>query len=116
MPKNDSQQPAKPESSSAPNKRPGVRSLRTIEDLRRLQGRLIKQFMGGELPREDFKALVYASGVLCQTLKHLEPEPKPPEWVSELVIVRHNLDPAVQEQIDSMNASILPAPEENADV
>jgi hypothetical protein len=113
MPKKTAQKTAKAAPPSVPAKRPGIRTLQNLEDLRRLQAKLLKQFLSGELSRDDYKASVYGCGSLAQTMKFLEPEPKPAGWVSELVLVRSEFDDEDERVIAQMNSTILPAPDDN---
>ena len=73
MPKNASQQTANTQGKKTPARRAGVRALKTLEDLRRLQAKLIRQNLADELATEKFKTLVYGSSVLCQAMRLLQP-------------------------------------------
>ena len=114
MPKSDTQQPAKPESSGASAKRPGVRKLQDLEDLRRLQAKLLKQFLCGEMNRDDFKTAMYGTTCLCATMKELKPVNGMAD-VTTALIVELSSNANVAEFITQMNTNILPPPEENAD-
>lgn len=113
MPKKAHQQPAKAAPASVPSKRPLVRSLKNLEDLRRLQAKLLKAFLNGELDASDFKTAMYGTTCLCATMRHLEPEPKPASWVSELIITTCEPDPETDKVIEAMNRNIMDAPEGN---
>lgn len=113
MPKKDTQQPAKPESSSTPAKRPGVRKLQTLEDLRRLQGKLLRAFLSGEMNRDDFKTAMYGTTCLCQVMRELRPANSMADVVTSVTIGLGDQETAAF--IAQMNASIMAAPEENSD-
>jgi hypothetical protein len=87
--------------------------LTTLEDVRRIQARLVKEYLAGRISTEVAKTGAYLTSVLTVTLKHLEPEPRSADWVNEVVIVKHELDAEEEKFIAQMNSNILPAPEGN---
>jgi hypothetical protein len=111
MPKNDSQPTANAAPSSVPGKRPGVRTLQSLEDLRRLQSKLLRQFLSGELDEKTYRAAVYGCATLAGTMRELKPG-NGMEGVVTTVIV----SPCSEEEesfIKEMNTAVMDAPEEN---
>ncbi len=74
MPKKTPQQTAMAKQSSVPAKRPGVRKLQDLEDLRRLQSKLLKAFLAGEIDEKTYRAAVYGCSVLAGTMRELKPQ------------------------------------------
>lgn len=105
-------QPAKGKKQSPTSKPLLVRKLTNLEDLRRVQARLVKEFLAGRIDERVAKTGAYLTSVLAVTLKHLEPEPKPPSWVSELVLVSHEMSEEDRKFIDEMNSDIMDPPED----
>ena len=52
-------------------KRPLWRSLRSIQDLARVQARLLKQFLSGGVDERTYRAAVYGCSVLCMTMRSI---------------------------------------------
>ena len=113
MPKPTGGKTPNPVAARVSAKRPGIRSLKTLEDLRRLQARLVRQYHSEELPVEMFKALMYGTATLCQTMKLLQPGPdaQAADWV--VTIARYDDELELEAQIAKMNSEIMEAPEEN---
>jgi len=116
MPKSDGQLPAKAAPAGVPVKRPLVRTLQSLEDLRRLQAKLLRAFLAGDIDERTFKAAMYGTTCLCATMKELKPPVDVNSFVGEIVICRHELDPALEAEIDRMNSSIMDAPADNSEV
>lgn len=52
-------------------KRPLWRSLRNIPDLAKVQAKLLKQFLSGEVDERTYRAAVYGCSVLCMTMRSI---------------------------------------------
>lgn len=90
-----------------------VRKLTSLEDVRRVQSRLVKEYLAGRITMEVAKTGAYLTSCLTATMKELKPLQRPEGWIGEITIVQHAIDQELQAQIDSMNASIMAPPETN---
>ena len=82
MPKNDSGQAENNEETAAYKRRPYFRRLTTLTDLRKVQTKLLRMFLNGELDEKTYRACVYGTATLCQTMRAIK-EPvtdTPPEY------------------------------------
>ena len=71
MPKSAVKSGDKAEKSASSAKRPLWRSLRNIPDLAKVQAKLLKQFLAGELDEKTYRAAVYGCSVLCMTMRSI---------------------------------------------
>lgn len=88
-----------------------VRKLTTLEDVRRIQARLIKEYLGGRISTETAKCGAYLTSTLVQTLREL----KPPQGHGDFVTTVEIVGGSEEEEafIKAMNSSIMDAPETN---
>ncbi|MBV5317793.1 MAG: hypothetical protein JZU50_08280 [Desulfobulbaceae bacterium] len=107
MPKSTGQFPAKAEQEPLKPKRVGVRTLRNLEDLRRLQAKLLKAFLAGDIDAGTYKASVYGCGQLGATMKMLMPSDQTAQQV-EVVYIMASEDEAAE--IAAMNRNIMDPP------
>ena len=71
MPKSAAKSGDKAAKTASSAKRPLWRSLRSIQDLARVQARLLKQFLAGELDERNYRAAIYGCSVLCMTMRSI---------------------------------------------
>ena len=71
MPKSAVKSGDKAEKTASSVKRPLWRSLRNIQDLAKVQAKLLKQFLAGELDERTFRAATYGCSVLCMTMRSI---------------------------------------------
>ena len=82
MPKNDVGQPINSGKTDVCKRRPLFRSLKNLSDLRRLQAKLLRMFLNEEIDERVYRACVYGTATLCQTMRAIK-EPStdtPPEY------------------------------------
>lgn len=87
-----------------------VRKLTSLEDVRRIQSRLVKEYLAGRITTETAKTGAYLTSTLCATLKELKPTTDHPP-VTELIIGF-----ASEEEeafVAQMNANIMDPPDDN---
>jgi hypothetical protein len=87
-----------------------VRKLTTLEDVRRIQARLVKEYLAGRISTETAKTGAYLTSTLVQTLRELKPSTDHPP-VTELIIGF-----ASEEEeafITRMNNNIMDPPDDN---
>ena len=71
MPKSAVKSGDKAAKTASSAKRPLWRSLRNIPDLAKVQAKLLKQFLAGELDERTYRAAVYGCSVLCATMRSI---------------------------------------------
>lgn len=88
-----------------------IRSLKTLEDLKVVQARLLREYLAGKMDAPTAKTAAHLTNVLGTTMKALQP----PEGVGEMITEVHitAYDEAEEELIRQMNTNILPPPEDN---
>ena len=82
VPKNDSGQVENNEETAVCKRRPYFRRLANLTDLRKVQVKLLRMFLNGELDERVYRACVYGTATLCQTMRAIK-EPvtdTPPEY------------------------------------
>ena len=104
-------QPSSGPSTSPPCKPLLVRKLTTLEDVRRVQARLVKEFLAGRLDAATAKTACYLTATLTATLKELKPSNGLADVVTHVTIGPFNDEE--EEFIREMNSNILPPPEKN---
>ena len=71
MPKSAVKSVDKAAKTASSAKRPLWRSLRSIQDLAKIQAKLLKQFLAGELDEKTYRAATYGCSVLCMTMRSI---------------------------------------------
>ncbi|MBV5317807.1 MAG: hypothetical protein JZU50_08350 [Desulfobulbaceae bacterium] len=89
-----------------------VRKLTNLEDVRRVQARLVKEYLAGRISTEVAKTGAYLTATLTSTLRELKPT-TPSEHLVEVVYVGG--DPEEERLIKEMNENIMDAPDDNGD-
>ncbi len=82
MPKNDSGQAENNEETAVYKRRPYFRRLTSLTDLRKVQVKLLRMFLSEEIDERVYRACVYGTATLCQTMRAIK-EPvtdTPPEY------------------------------------
>lgn len=105
---------AVPPSDTAPspgNKPLLVRKLTCLEDVRRIQARLVKEYLAGRISTETAKTGAYLTSTLVQTLREL----KPPQGHGEVITLVEITGGSEEEEafIKAMNSNIMDAPTDN---
>ena len=82
VPKNDSGQAENNEETAVCKRRPYFRRLVNLTDLRKVQVKLLRMFLSGEIDEKMYRVCVYGTATLCQTMRAIK-EPAtdtPPEY------------------------------------
>ena len=72
MPKSAAKSGDKAAETASSAKRPLWRSLRSASDLAKVQAKLLRQFLSGELDEKTYRAAVYGCSVLCMTMRSIQ--------------------------------------------
>ena len=72
VPKNDSGQAVNSEETVACKRRPYFRRLANLTDLRKVQVKLLRMFLNGELDEKTYRATVYGTTAIGTTMRYMD--------------------------------------------
>lgn len=72
MPKNDSGQAENNEETAVCKRRPYFRRLANLTDLRKVQTKLLRAFLNGEIDEKTYRATVYGTTAIGTTMRYID--------------------------------------------
>ena len=82
VPKNDSGQAENNEETAVYKRRPYFRRLANLTDLRKVQVKLLRMFLNGELDEKTYRATVYGAAAISTTMRYIDQQKTEAKQVS----------------------------------